>query len=102
MIIALSQNEESKEFLKKLIDGFKETAESEGGFDKIANKNYFEVKEYENGKEVVKPFPSAIVADFAGNDIKGGAFSAPEEAFINLLNEAKKEILISLMLFMQF
>jgi len=38
MIIALSQNEESKEFLKKLIDGFKETAESEGGFDKIAKK----------------------------------------------------------------
>jgi len=38
MIIALSQNEESKEFLKKLIDGFKETAESNGGFDKIAKK----------------------------------------------------------------
>ena len=49
------------------------------------------MKEHENGEEVVKPFPSATISEFTRYSVfKGGAFSAPEEAFDNLINEAEK------------
>jgi len=81
MNVALAQNEKGKEFLKKLMKGFVETAKSSKGKKKIRS-GVFEAE----GKK----YPAGVIVSISMSGEHGGAFRTTEEAFKNLIEEVEK------------
>ena len=81
MNVAIAQNEKGKEFLKKLMKGFVETAKSSKGKKKIRS-GVFEAE----GKK----YPAGVIVSMSMSGEHAGAFRTTDEAFKNFIEEVEE------------